>query len=271
MNETFNFQRFGKYFAYDLKQTWRAHSRAAIMIGLSGVMLYFIWHAFGLISRGGWTDIPVGARVAVFVIAFTVLEIYQAITYGYLTDRKRGSAWLMIPASGTEKTVSMLLIVNIVIPVLFLVVFFVSDFLLAAVDPVMESSLLASFSGLLGDVVNNMTEAGVFEQFSISFFPWFFLMAAGNFWNFTFFLLCGICFKKHKVVYALLVILGISIVFSLLSIPAVSVIGDLDEYLEGVDPTTFVNSVLNWITAFFWAIDLALFAGVWYRVKTLKH
>ena len=33
MNEIFDFKRFWTYFKYDLKQAWRNHSKAAIMIG----------------------------------------------------------------------------------------------------------------------------------------------------------------------------------------------------------------------------------------------
>ena len=39
MSEIFNFHRFGTYFLYDLRQMWRKHSRAAILIGGS-VMLF---------------------------------------------------------------------------------------------------------------------------------------------------------------------------------------------------------------------------------------
>ena len=38
MNETFNFSRFWTYFKYDLKQMWRNHSKAAILIAGAGVI-----------------------------------------------------------------------------------------------------------------------------------------------------------------------------------------------------------------------------------------
>ena len=43
MNETFNFSRFWTYFKYDLKQMWRNHFHAAIMIGGASAIFYLTW------------------------------------------------------------------------------------------------------------------------------------------------------------------------------------------------------------------------------------
>ena len=105
MNETFNFNRFWTYFKYDLKQMWRNHSKAAIMIGGASAIFYVVWVLFSLVFFQHWTSPVIYARFGVLVLAFAVLEFYQAYTYGYLTDKKKGSAWLMIPASKAEKFV----------------------------------------------------------------------------------------------------------------------------------------------------------------------
>ena len=101
MNETFNFNRFVTYFKYDLKQMWRNHSRAAMLIGGASALLYAIWVMFSLVLGQGWTSPILGVRVAVFLVAFAVLEFYQVRVYGHLTEKKAGSSWLMIPASRT--------------------------------------------------------------------------------------------------------------------------------------------------------------------------
>ena len=47
MNEIFDFKRFWTYFKYDLKQAWRNHSKAAIMIGGASAIFYVIWGSGG--------------------------------------------------------------------------------------------------------------------------------------------------------------------------------------------------------------------------------
>ncbi len=141
MNETFNFKRFFTYFKYDLKQMWRNHAKAAILIGGSGAILYILWVLFGLVFTQQWHGAPFIARVVMLVVAFAILEIYQARTYGLLTDKKAGSNWLMIPASKTEKFVSMLLVTLVVIPILFFAVYLVLDGFLSLVDPTFGQSI----------------------------------------------------------------------------------------------------------------------------------
>ena len=102
MSEIFNFKRFGTYFLYDLKQMWRKHSRPAIMIGFSIAIFYILWVLFGLVFSQNWSAPSIEFRVMMFTVAFTILEFYQAKTYGFLTEKKAGSAWLMVPASRAD-------------------------------------------------------------------------------------------------------------------------------------------------------------------------
>ena len=143
-SEVFNGQRFWSYFKYDFTQMWRNHVKAAIGIGLSGLILYVITVGFNLIFGNGWQGPGLAARLVVFIVAFTALELYQTRTYGYLTDKRKGSAWLMNPASTFEKWLSMMLMTILVLPFLFLGVYFVSDLLVAAFDPTTGESILHS-------------------------------------------------------------------------------------------------------------------------------
>ena len=84
-SEVFNFSRFWNYFKYDLKQMWRNHSKPALFIGGMELLLYVVWVLLALVFTGHWTGPGLAARCTVFVIAFTVLELYQTRTYGHLT------------------------------------------------------------------------------------------------------------------------------------------------------------------------------------------
>ena len=79
-------------------------------------------------------------------------------SYGYLTEKKAGSNWLMVPASKAEKFVSMLLMVCIVIPLLFFVVYMVLDGFLSLVDPTYGQALFTGFTGAYGKLLEGLTE-----------------------------------------------------------------------------------------------------------------
>ena len=274
MNETFNFSRFWTYFKYDLKQMWRNHSKAAILIGGASAIFYIVWVMCSLVFAQKWTSPVIEARVAVLFIAFAILELYQVRTYGHLTEKKAGSAWLMIPASKTEKFVSMLLVTLIVIPLLFFAVYFILDGFLSLVDPTYGQAL---FTGFLGTYIKMMEALSAFSgsgMLPITFTPSSLVlpMTISMFCNFLYFLLCGICFKKNKLVGAIAILFGISLVFSLLSglfVP--NLVMKLNIDMNEADLARWMVNFMNAMTAVSCVITIGLGWGVWRRIKTLQH
>ena len=269
-SEVFNGQRFWSYFKYDATQMWRNHAKAAVIIGLSGLFFYFTAITFGLLLGDGWDGPNIATRFLIFIIAFTVLELYQTRTYGYLTDRKRGSAWLMVPASAFEKWLSMLLMTLIVIPVLFLVVFFSADFLTAVLDPTVGKSMISTLTGKASDINSELVILN--ETYSTSWgigsIAWPVAMSFLS--NLLYFLLCGLCFKRNKILGAIAVSIGISMVLSLIF----SGLGSFgpEELETMVDETpASVQTILRWCTAITSLVAAGLSAGIYYRLKTLKH
>ena len=68
----------------------RNHMRAAIGIGLSGLIVYVIVVGFCLLFNGEWTGPGIKARFMVFYVASVILQLYQTRTYGYLTEKRKG-------------------------------------------------------------------------------------------------------------------------------------------------------------------------------------
>ena len=276
MNETFNFNRFWTYFKYDLKQMWRNHSKPAILIGGAGIIFYVLWILGSLVFTQSWTAPPIVARFVVLLFAFMVLEFYQTRTYGYLTEKKAGSSWLMIPASGTEKCISMVLVTILVIPALFFAVYFLLDGFLSLVDPTYGKAMVTGFFSVYSDFVNAL---GSFNDESpILFTPasLIFPTIVSTFCNFLYFLLCGICFKKNKIGAAIAILFGISTLMSLIGgliIPPL----DLERIflnLDAVDGQTaarWVVGLMNASVAFTCLLTIGLGWGVWRRIKTLQH
>ena len=273
MNETFNFKRFATYFKYDLMQMWRNHSKAAILIGGSSALFYILWVMFSLVFTQEWHSPSIAARVIVFFLAFGILELYMVRIYGHLTDKKAGSSWLMIPASRAEKSVSMLLITVVVIPVLFTVVYLVLDGFLSLRDPTFGQAIITGFATGYTEMLNGIAEINNQTSFPFNPSSLIFPSIVSLVSSFLYFLLCGICFKRNKLVGAIAILFLLSTVLSLVS---GFVLPHVFESWSGADITEemvmpIVQSVLNWSTAVAVIITIGLGWGVWYRVKTLQH
>ena len=273
MNESFNFNRFWTYFKYDLKQMWRNHSKAALVIGGSIAFLYVIWVLFSLVFTQTWQAPHFGARFSVLLLAFTVLEFYQTRTYGYLTEKKAGSSWLMIPASRAEKFVSMLLMTLVVIPVFFFAVYFLIDGLLSLVDPTYGQALITGFSDAYRAIIVWLTSVN--SESLIVFTPGalLFMGIAGFFCNFLYFLLCGICFKKNKIVVAIAILFGLSLVLSILTgliIPQFA--GNIAHFdWDENNAARLLAGILNGFEVLICLLAVGLGWGVWHRIKTIQH
>jgi len=270
-NEVFDFGRFWNYFKYDLVQMWRNHSKPALFIGGMELLLYMVWVLMALVFTGKWQGPVLGARIAVFVIAFTVLELYQTRTYGYLTDPRKGAAWLMVPASKLEKYVSMLLITLIVIPVVFLVVFFAVDSILSLVDPTVGNSILGVGVNGVQEMLNGMAaiSGSSLIHFSAGTMIWIWIVGFVS--NFLYFLLCGICFKRYKILGGLGILFLLSIILSIVMSATVPAWSENLVYLEEEQAVNFVAATFNWAIGITSALAVGEAVGIYYRIKTLKH
>lgn len=266
-SEVFSGQRFWSYFKYDATQMWRNHVKAALGIGLFGLFFYFIAVTFGLILGDGWDGPNIATRFVVFIIAFTILELYQTRTYGYLTEPKRGSAWLMVPASAFEKWLSMTLMTLVVIPVAFLLVYFASDALIALVDPTVGRSMIASIANGMTDVIDEVLRVN--GEYDTDWSLWMLAPSAilGFCVNFQYFLLCGLVFRKHKILGGFLILLGLSIVLSAVT-SFLTFNTEVEVTPENIDMVRTYLHGFNWIVGL---IAVGLAGGIFWRVKTLNH
>ena len=275
VNDTFSAKRFGQYFKYDLRQLWHNNGKAALALGFISVICYIIWVAFSLIINGTWQAPGLVARLVFFGIGSIILIYYQTRTYGYLTEKKAGQSWLMVPASTLEKFVSMMIITVVVIPLAYLVSYLALDSLIGLLDKTSGGPLLGGIGSVM-DSVNSALSAANEEGFQFNLAAFMIPSVIQFIFNLLYFLLCGICFKKWKILGGIGIMLGaeavITPVFSSVIFKYWTPLISGEEY-QG-DPAV-INDIMHQVAIYANVVNivllLAVSVAIYYRIKTLKH
>lgn len=275
MDNTFKISRFGKYFVYDLKRQWKNIGMLMLIFSLFPIIFYMIYMFFAAMFDGGLMKIFIGleidgpaggTRFGVFAVMSTIfVMLFPSRAYGEITNKAKGSEWLMLPASRLEKFTSMMLISLIVIPLVYVVVYFLSDAFVCLLDKSCGDSLM-SFR------INK--EIGSSD----------FVIPANGLWilastivgNAIVFLLGGLIFKKWKVVGTVLVLFALEMVFSGL-LSAFITNADLEWWGNWFADWTIrhADSIDIWLNAFInlWLLLILAICGTWswFRIKRLQH
>lgn len=275
MNNNFNFTRFGKYLVYDLKRQWRNIGMLMLIFALFPVIFYMLYMFFAAIFDGGLVSLfngveitgpTQGVRFTVFGFVSTIfIMLFPSRAYGEITDKAKGAEWLMLPASRLEKFTSMTLITLIVIPLVFIIVYFFSDTLVCLFDKSCGDSL-ASFR--INDVIN--TQDIIFPANG------FWIIASNVIVSASIFLLGGLVFKKWKVVGTVLVLFAIGMVWSL----------GLSVLITNADLESWGSWIIDWkqrhadnldlwfnglVNAYILLVVAICEVASWFRIKRMQH
>lgn len=180
-NNSSDIRRFGKYLSLDLKSNITAAGLSTLAFGLVPVIV-FAAYALLCTSVGDkdWMmDIEVNSIIAATasVLYFLTLPI---TCYGHLTEKRKGTQFLMLPASHTEKYISMVLSSVIIFPIAFIVIYLSADALLATVFP----------SRYDGTIAGELLDYPLYNTYFMTvFLPWM-VSSAG--------LAGAMLFKKNK-------------------------------------------------------------------------
>lgn len=270
-NEMFNGQRFWTYFKYDLTQMWRNHVKAAVGIGLAGLIVYFVVVLFNLTFNGTWQGPGITGRFFTFFLASAALELYYTRIYGYLTDKRKGSAWLMLPASTVEKWLSMLCMACIVLPVLFFFASFLVDGVLCALDPTIGKSMVSVLAGGWQEFLSNLTDVNTEYTLTLNVAPLGWAMLLGTWGNLLYFLLCGICFRRNKIIGAFAIAFGLSMLSSIIvSSFSLSLVADFEaDDIAAAEMN--INQLFAWANAISAVLTAVMAGGIFWRLKTIKQ
>lgn len=271
MNQVFDFGRFWRFFRYDLIRTYRSSSTKLLSFIISPVCLFLLFGLVRMVFGFGWVNFGLATRFTAFAIMSAAFFIYYSSNiYGFLTEKKAGTSWLMIPASVTEKYITMILNVLVVAPTVYLVSALLLDWVYSTVFSDGSGSILAvifSSNGLEG-------LAKSFDPIQVSRTSLYAMIQPSVWSPLLMFLLGGICFKRNKVAKTLLCYFAASIAFSfiiagIINIFDGSTFATLIDWLDNPKHGEFMlNAVIFTMTA---VPCIALAVAVFFRLKTIKH
>ena len=291
--DIFNFRRFGKYFASDLRTCTANYGLSLMTLAvLTPLALECITGVFNLILGLTWEGAGLGMRAGIFATAmFCMVVTMPAKCYGKVTDKQYGSFWLMLPASRLEKFISMLLICCIIAPVIGLGMYLCIDALICMIDPTCSQNIVAGISELIEEFGVRFNMAGVeIEIPEEDIILWEkgskFLKQITNPWLYLDEVLCvslpfllgAICFKRGKIVKTFLAMAVLSMSLSMIATPIMmAFLGDYiasgyeEEAMRRMFEGGFYDSII-WLDI---VGDLIMYGGIlvaiWFRIKTLKH
>lgn len=265
MNNTFNFKRFGKYFCYDLRTAWQNAGISVIVISLMPLWFFLLDQLFSIVFNGHFTTITQRFVFVAYMMAiFFLIMFFPKQHYGSLTDKQKGSDWLMLPASRLEKFVSMLIVTCVALPLVAVALLTCSDLLLSAVfnqyDVPLISTMLDWTHRTLAEFHTDNVSLAISGPYAI-WLNWCESVIV--------FTLGAVIFKRNKIVFTYLSLFAIAVVLALTL--GICFKGNID-----LDPSDFnedylmrmLNVGIYVLYAIIFAVlDLALY----FRIKTLKH
>lgn len=275
MNNVFNFQRFGKYLTYDLNNARYSYGLSLLIIALLPAIIFFFTQLFSLIFTFQFTEYDSTISVAGLAIGTIILQLSAPTKmYGALTEKKQGSDWLMIPASSFEKFLSMVVILCVVLPVLFIVGFSCCDLIMSLVPGYNGSFTKDGYDAIAGffQGMNSYSEFVTISKGAIF----------GQFWaNWTFgilvFALGAVIFKKRKVARTILCYFLFSIILMCLIVAFFGPEGTrLEALIESIDvENVSPQRVQFWFNFITNALNIIGIGGIgtalFFRIKTMKH
>ena len=279
MSNTFSASRFGKYFLYDMRRWAASYGPTLLLMSAAPVILYVLIGIYTLLFNMHW-DTP-GETVRIIVgciVTYIMVLTYPSNVYGYVTEKRAGSMFIMIPASVFEKTLSMILNTVLIVPLAFAAIYLSLDAVVCLVDGTCGGTLF----GCAAKGINALVTFAFTSDAPVHVSLFSMYLNAGI--STLFFLLAALIFKKHKILYPLLIVIGLQMVFSmLLGIFFTSGLIDYDNMIEWfgrlaehyvLDPD-FMNWAIPVFNALSTIFNIAVFgafcAAVFFRVKTIKH
>ncbi len=264
MNNTFELNRFWRYFKYDLRSAKNNYMLSLAVAALLPFMTFAVYEIFSKILSGAWAG-PADSikHLAVFIAFATTILFFPSKAYGHLTEKNAGSSWLMIPASSFEKWLSLLIVTLVVLPLCLFAGLYVVEGICSLVFPDYGSVAVIDLID-----INLDDERGLIPEFHSILFM--FLLWVENILVFT---LGAICFKRSKIAKTILCCMLFTLIVGLVAGVTVgnTDIEELQNLIDAADSDEIVTRIVWICRLLYWGFTAALLGAVYARIKTLKH
>lgn len=282
-NDVFNFNRFGRYLVTDTKNAISRYGISLLVLASFSFAGYLLAGLCSSVLNGSWYSMPVAGRVTIFFfVTAIVLAMGPAKMFGFITDKKEGSDFLMLPASPLEKTISMVIISCIFMPLAFFAVYLSLDQVLCMIDYNCGDSLIVSIHEFRFDSVGQtMKTIQSDENFMLTHPIAMFDDIAQVVLTF---LLGALLFKTSKTAKTIGCMILLSVVLVMIYIPLITS-GAFDVLKEGIINGMTPDEMLSQFPVMAWisrhmiltdfivdtVVNVILFLLIWLRVKRIKH
>ena len=223
--DSFDIGRFGRFLSFELKETVRENGLFILLAGLVPLMLLIVTFLFSLTYNPEkigevWSGYA-GLKAFVATVAIVLfLLIFPILKYGDITDRRKGQMPLMLPSSHAEKACSAFLVSVIIVPAVFMLLYFGTDALLCAVFPECGKSL-AGYYARTGLIDSSYGSFNINCTFAFFLPPMVSLAGLAG----------GALFKKHKITKTFF---SCSVAFILFIMTMVSIIDSSETSIEQI-------------------------------------
>lgn len=223
--DSFDIGRFGRFLSFELKETVRENGLFILLAGLVPLMLLIVTFLFSLTYNPEkidevWSGYA-GLKAFVATVAIVLfLLIFPILKYGDITDRRKGQMPLMLPSSHAEKACSAFLVSVIIVPAVFMLLYFGTDALLCAVFPECGKSL-AGYYARTGLIDSSYGSFNINCTFAFFLPPMVSLAGLAG----------GALFKKHKITKTFF---SCSVAFILFMMTMVSIIDSSEISIEQI-------------------------------------
>lgn len=287
-NEVFNMNRFGRYLMTDIKNAIARYGVSLLVIATVALTGYLLIGFFTMIVGTGWQSVPLAGRMFMMIISFIVLTISSpAKIYGFITDKKEGSAFLMVPASSLEKTISMIIVCCVVVPLAFFAVYLSLDQILCLIDGKCGDSLIVTINKgqtILTDAFQKLSRESnnLFPDYSSMASPWMYLDDIAQ--GFLVFLVGALIFKSSKPAKTVGCLILLSIVLSMITTPIV-MHGAIERFKDAAASNMTPEELFQSFPFLAWSmkhavlldfisdtvVNIGLAIAIYFRVRKIKH
>lgn len=287
-NDVLNMNRFGRYLMTDIKNAIARYGISFLIMATICITGYLLVGFFTMIVGAGWYSLEVAPRSTILGITLIVLTITApAKIYGFITDKKEGTSFLMVPASSLEKVLSMIIVCCVIVPFAFFAIYLSLDQILCLIDSRCGDSLIIAINNgqtVLSDIFKkaSLETQNLIPDYSIMTSPWMYAddLAQG----FLLFLLGALLFKSSKPAKTIGCLILISIALSMITTPII-MHGAVERFKEAAASNMSPEEIFESFPFISWSmkhavlmdcitdtvVNLGLAIAIYFRVRKIKH